>query len=247
MGNSQEKATMVEDNEVQARVAGNKVSENIATIGEEQAPIDLTTTDSDSDTDSDSVYESDEEEDDDELLERLLILEDSRRLKQLAVAFLHPEQPVQRDPASTARCYFDRASAPKLAVDYLHPELGVVTSDATASARCYFDRVSAPEQESVEEGEYCSLVLVDAAALKKLAVDYLHPELGVVTSDATASARCYDYLEAKTHTLIKAPKTLSGPAKNFKTLHSIVDSGIVKSVSSVQLFGLDDDQCDPSF
>merc|ERR1719157_511153 len=85
----------------------------------------------------------------------------------------------------------DAAALKQAAVDYLHPELGVVTSDATASARCYFDRVSAPEQESVEEAEYRSMVLADTAALKQAAVDYLHPELGVVTSDATASARCY--------------------------------------------------------
>eukprot|EP01083_Nonionella_stella_P180607 644467_1 len=215
-----------------------------------------------------------------------MALADAAALKQAAVDYLHPELGVVTSGATaSARCYFDRASAPeqesveeaeyrimaladvaalkKLAVDYLHPELGVVTSDATASARCYFDRASAPEQESVEEAEYRIMALADVAALKKLAVDYLHPELGVVTSDATASARCYfdrasapeqesveqveGHVEAITHIPIKAPKTLSGPAKNIKTLQSIVDSGIVKSVSSVQLFGLDDDQSDPSF
>eukprot|EP01083_Nonionella_stella_P257487 881317_1 len=78
----------------------------------------------------------------------------------------------------------DAAALKQAAVDYLHPELGVVTSDATASARCFFDRASAPEQESVEESEYRIMALADAAALKQAAVDYLHPELGVVTQKA---------------------------------------------------------------
>jgi len=127
---------------------------------------------------------------------------------------MHPELPmVVSDSTATARCYFDRASAPeveskeeaeartqvladaaalkKLAVDYLHPELPVVVSDPTATARCYFDRASAPEVESNEDAEARAQVLADAAALKKLAVDYLHPELPVVVSDSTATARCY--------------------------------------------------------
>eukprot|EP01083_Nonionella_stella_P145597 456550_1 len=157
----------------------------------------------------------------------------------------------------------DAAALKQAAVDYLHPELGVVTSDPTASARCYFDRASAPEQESVEEAGYRSMVMADAAALKQAAVDYLQPELGVVTSDPTASARCYfdrasapeqesveqveNGSEAVTHIPIKISKTLPVSSKNIKTLQSIVDSGIVKSLSSVQLFGLDDDQSDPSF
>merc|ERR1712154_349137 len=79
----------------------------------------------------------------------------------------------------------------QLAVDYAHPEIGVVTTDPTATARCYFDRPSAPEQESIEEMKYREQVLADAAALKQLAVDYAHPEIGVVTTDPTATARCY--------------------------------------------------------
>ncbi len=150
---------------------------------------------------------------DEELAERLRILDDAKKLKALAVAFLHPEKPVEVDPTACARCYFDRASAleqesseedeyrqqvladvkalKELAADYAHPEVGVTTADAAATARCYFDRASAPEQESLEEIEYRRQVLADAAALKKLAVDYAHPEIGVVTSDSTATARCY--------------------------------------------------------
>eukprot|EP01083_Nonionella_stella_P176979 620739_1 len=145
---------------------------------------------------------------------RRQVLADAAALKQLAVDYAHPESAVTTmDPAATARCYFDRASAPaqesleeteyrrqvledaaalkQLAVDYAHPEIGVVNTDATATARCYFDRASAPEQESLEEAEYRQQVLADAAALKKLAIDYAHPELGVVTSDPAATARSY--------------------------------------------------------
>eukprot|EP01083_Nonionella_stella_P257486 881316_1 len=85
----------------------------------------------------------------------------------------------------------DATALKKLAIDYMHPEIPVVTTDATSTARCYFDRASAPEQESVEEAEESAMVLADAAALKKLAIDYMHPEIPVVTTDATSTARCY--------------------------------------------------------
>ena len=77
-----------------------------------------------------------------------------------------------------------------LADFFLHPEKPV-QSDATACARCYFDRPSAPQHESMEEADEAARILKDAKALKKLAVDYQHPERPVETSDATACARCY--------------------------------------------------------
>ena len=148
------------------------------------------------------------------LAERLRILADAKALKEMARAYLHPEEPVvTSDSTACARCYFDRASAieqesveeseerariladaaalKERAVWHAHPEEPVVTSDATATARCYFDRASAIEQESVEESEYRAAVLADAAALKERAVWHAHPELPVVTSDPTATARCY--------------------------------------------------------
>jgi hypothetical protein len=76
----------------------------------------------------------------------------------------------------------------QLAVDYLHPEKSVVTSDPFAMGRNFFTRPSAEEYE--EDPEECSHVLADAAALKKLAVDYLHPEKPVET-DAFARGRNY--------------------------------------------------------
>ncbi len=147
------------------------------------------------------------------MVERLRVLDDARKLKQLAEAFLYPERPVvTTDPMACSRNFFNRASAAevsteeaeehariledakalkKLAVDYLHPENPVVTTDETACARNYFNRASAAEQEDDEEAEARELVMEDLKALKKLAVDYLHPENPVVTTDPMACARNY--------------------------------------------------------
>jgi hypothetical protein len=142
------------------------------------------------------------------------ILADALAMKKSATDYLHPELPVvSTDPTATARCYFDRASAPdvesveetdnrdevfadlvalkKSALDYLHPELPVVATDLSATARCFFDRASAPDVESVEEAESRAQILSDALAMKKLAIDYLHPELPVVVTDPSATARCF--------------------------------------------------------
>ncbi|KAG7343963.1 hypothetical protein IV203_021971 [Nitzschia inconspicua] len=73
---------------------------------------------------------------------------------------------------------------------YYSPEKPVAV-DGTASARCYFDRVSAVGSETCEAQAERDLVLKEAAALKKLALDYLHPERPVQVSDATVCARSY--------------------------------------------------------
>lgn len=147
----------------------------------------------------------------DEAVERARVLEDAAALKSLAVAYMHPEAPIQVDATASARCYFDRPSAPEFlsleeeeeranileqvaalkqfATHYMHPE-APIDADSTATARCYFDRPSAPEQLSLEEAEVQALVMEEAAALKKLAVAYMHPEAPIQV-DGTASARCY--------------------------------------------------------
>jgi hypothetical protein len=152
-----------------------------------------------------------EQEDDEYADERQVILEEMVELKQLAGNYHHPERPVEVDPTSMGRNYFDRASAAdqesvdnaeerariladaaalkKLATDYLHPELPVVTSDPTACGRNYHSRPSAPSRESHFKAEQRARILADAAALKKLAVHYRHPELPVATTDATACGR----------------------------------------------------------
>jgi hypothetical protein len=125
--------------------------------------------------DEESVWSDGDEEEDEEdaeleegLAERLCILADARALKNLAVAFLHPEQPVlTTDGASKGRNFFNRPSAPeqledeeadevadimedmaklkKAARAYMHPEDKVVTEDATLFGRNYYVRASAHE------------------------------------------------------------------------------------------------------
>jgi hypothetical protein len=96
---------------------------------------------------------------DEEWQERLHILDDARKLKQLAEYFMHPEKTVK--------------------------------NDRTATARCFFDRPSAPDRVSEEEAEEQARIFEDLKALKKLAIDYMHPEMPVVTTDPTATARCF--------------------------------------------------------
>mmetsp|Transcript_19044 Transcript_19044/g.38756 ORF Transcript_19044/g.38756 Transcript_19044/m.38756 type:complete len:436 (+) Transcript_19044:94-1401(+) len=174
--------------------------------------------DDDDDEDSWNSESEDEEEDVDEefdelFAERLRILADCRALKNLAEAFLHPEQPVKAIPTTFGRNYFDRPSAPavmddedadeeaeiledvenlkKAARAYLHPEVGVRVEDTTLFGRNYFERPSAPEVETFEEAEERAKILAEAAALKQLASDYMHPEVGVKTTDPTLFGRNY--------------------------------------------------------
>jgi len=117
------------------------------------------------------------------LAERRRILADARALKDLAGAFLHPEQPVATEGAAFGRNYFDRPSAletedddfaderaevlaeaaalKKLATDYLHPEAGVVATAAAAFGRNYFNRYSAAETGDRED-EVASVDAKDA-------------------------------------------------------------------------------------
>ncbi|GKY92042.1 hypothetical protein MPSEU_000175800 [Mayamaea pseudoterrestris] len=143
--------------------------------------------------------------------ERIRIMQDLKALKTKAVEYLHPELPVVTlDPFARGRNYFGRASAPEqddpslekeracvfaelkalkqLAKDYMHPELPVVTTDATACGRNFFSRASAPEYDAEWEEERVQ-VMEDLKALKQTAVEFLHPELPVVTSDPTACGR----------------------------------------------------------
>jgi uncharacterized protein (UPF0261 family) len=165
--------------------------------------------------------EDEEEEMDDEdaeldegLAERLRILADARALKNLATAFLHPEKPVSTtDGAAFGRNYFNRPSAPermedeeadevadiledarklkKAAMQFLHPEEPVVMEDATVFGRNFFGRASAPELDDVEEVNERARVLADSLALKKMAVNYLHPEVGVKSTDGACFGRNY--------------------------------------------------------
>jgi hypothetical protein len=155
-----------------------------------------------------------QEEDVEDEEERSRILEEMQQMKKLAVDYLHPERPVQTtDPFACGRNYFTRPSAPpqedmedeeershilelmqqmkKLAVDYLHPERPVQTTDPLACGRNYFARPSAPKVNDEEEEEERERILKELEQLKKLAVDYLHPEKPIETTDTCACGRNY--------------------------------------------------------
>lgn len=145
------------------------------------------------------------------LVERRMILDDARMLRQVAEFFYHPEKPVETDATACARCYFSRPSAPeqdssedeeardlaladalklkKLAVDYLYPELPVGSNtDGASFGRNYFGRPSAPDVQDEEDAEERERILKDMKQLKMAAEWYLQPEKPVV-SDGCASGR----------------------------------------------------------
>eukprot|EP00584_Thalassiosira_punctigera_P004318 CAMPEP_0172534832 /NCGR_PEP_ID=MMETSP1067-20121228/7057_1 /TAXON_ID=265564 ORGANISM="Thalassiosira punctigera, Strain Tpunct2005C2" /NCGR_SAMPLE_ID=MMETSP1067 /ASSEMBLY_ACC=CAM_ASM_000444 /LENGTH=970 /DNA_ID=CAMNT_0013319677 /DNA_START=43 /DNA_END=2955 /DNA_ORIENTATION=- len=225
-----------------------------------------------------------EAEDVEEAEERVRVLAEAAALKKSAVAYMHPEVGVAATDATVyGRNYFNRLSAPevedvedaeeralaladaaalkKSAVDYMHPEAGVTSVDAACFGRNYFSRPSAPETEEVELGEERARVLAEAISLKKSAVDYMHPEVGVTTTDATVFGRNYfnrysspeaDAPKKQTETpeasgdvavvknLAAAVKGANLPStKSTKLSSSDSDAGVAKkSESSVNLFGL---------
>merc|ERR1712194_489829 len=149
---------------------------------------------------------------DEDMEEKAMILAEAIALKKAAVDYAHPEFEVSASDPSVYGCnYFNRLSAPevevedikekaqvladvralkKAAVDYAHPEVEVVTSDPSVYGRNYFNRVSAPEVED-EDIEERAFILAEAIALKKAAVDYAHPEVGVMPSDPSVYGRNY--------------------------------------------------------
>ena len=180
----------------------------------------------------------------DEAEERARVMEDATALKKFAAEYSHPELPVVADSTVYARGYFGRFSAPeqlsteeaeeydlfladamnlkKFAVDYLHPEAAIVTSDDTATARNFFDRASAKDIESAEEAEERARIVEEMQILKKLATDYHHPELSCVTTDATCRGRnYYDRASAPGHKCISTTRTVEEPTKFIE--HEIED------------------------
>jgi len=190
---------------------GSKLSTNTETEWELVDAIDDAEDVSNEDT-SDEYSDDDEEEYDEE--EMKLILAETKRLRFMADAFLHPEKPVPRTGLCLCDgCYYDRPSAParlgkeeadeaaqivsdaaslgRLAHDYAHPEEPCVTSDPAATARSYYDRYSAEPQLTVEEAEEQARIIIDIEALRKAARDYLHPEVGVTHTDPVCFGRNY--------------------------------------------------------
>jgi len=151
------------------------------------------------------------QESSEEAEERSNIMADLKALKQSAVDFLHPEVPVKTtDPFACGRNFFSRPSAltseeemerdqimadlkalKQSAVDFLHPELPVKTTDPFACGRNYFSRASAPEVEDSQQVEERDHIMQEAEALKFWAVEYMHPHRPVKTLDANATGRCF--------------------------------------------------------
>ena len=142
----------------------------------------------------------------------------------------------------------DAKALKQLAFEYTYPESPVTTS-AECFGRNYFSRPSAPEQESVEEAEERAAILADAAALKKHAVMYAHPEAPVTTS-----AECYgrNYFSRPSAPLSAEPVQKNTSQVQPKTVSPVVQKtvkvsppmgpeteDITRSASSVQLYGLD--------
>jgi len=144
---------------------------------------------------------------------RAEILADAAALKQLAVDYMHPEVPVTTNGVPSKN-FFDDSECTndstvndilsdceqlsELAKNYLHPELPVISNGNMG--RCYFERASKEVRyleeikgvidDDLTEEEERVAILADAAALKRLACDYLHPE---VTLQSTAGnvSRCF--------------------------------------------------------
>jgi len=159
-----------------------------------------------------------EQESEVEAEERAMILADAQLLKEQAFDYYHPEAPVKTDSTAMGRNYFTRPSAveqeseeeaeehtriladaavlKQCAVDYLHPEVHVKTTDAFAMGSNYFSRLSTAVQESKEEAEERSRILLDIGLLTKLAVDYLHPEVPVKIDSLTMGRNYFNRASA---------------------------------------------------
>jgi len=147
----------------------NTVEEN-----EENSSV-VSTTESDDDD-----YSSGEEENemDEFFAERKLILADAKNLKKLAIDYLLPELPVVvTEPNMFGRNYFGRASAP---TEYDDDD-NFLTTLSRVREGCVV--------QDMEDERKC--ILADAKNLKKLAIDYLHPELPVVVNEPNMFGRNY--------------------------------------------------------
>jgi len=156
-----------------------------------------------------------EEEDDDMYDEREGILAEAAELKKMADWYHNPNQPVDSDGFATGRNYFTRPAAPeydedakeeheciladakelKEVAEWYHDPTKPIKSNI-AVTRNYFTRPSAFVQDT-EDDEQRDKVLADALELKKLAIDYLHPEKPVASSSINCVRNYFDRPSAK--------------------------------------------------
>lgn len=158
-------------------------------------------------------------EQDMDMEERNSILADVKALKQVAEWYHCPEKVVEVNSTASARNFFSRPSAPEyedeetneertailadanklneVAGWYHHPETPVTSS--VAVSRNFFTRPSAEEHiQTMEEEEERAAILADSMQLKKLAVDYLHPEKSV-ESNVNCVRNYFDRASAPGH------------------------------------------------
>jgi hypothetical protein len=213
-----------------------------------------------------SAPETEEDEDADE---RAKILAEAAALKKSAADYMHPEVGVtSADGACFGRNYFNRYSAPeteedelaaelaeilaeaaalkKSAADYMHPEVGVTSADGACFGRNYFNRYSAPETEVDELAAERAEILSEAAALKKSAADYMHPEVGVIATDPTLFGRNYfnRYSAPQAGEAKKAPKEEETPEASqdlaaIKSLAAAVKGANLPSTKTTKLSSAD--------
>merc|ERR1712157_374367 len=151
--------------------------------------------------------------------ERNQVLQEARELKEVAGWYLNPEQKVKSDAFVSARNYFTRPSAPEqvdedneerqqilaeakelkeVASWYLEPEKPV-SVDPASFGRNYFNRPSAGQANEENQEEERTGILSDAKELKKLAVDYLHPEKAIDSSSINCARNYFDRPSATGH------------------------------------------------
>jgi len=151
--------------------------------------------------------------------ERSNILAEAAMMKKLASNYLHPEAKVQKtDAILFGRNYFNRPDAPEIisnkeaeerakilaevaslkatALGYSQPNKAIDHVDPTLFGRNYVTAISADTASSADFYEERAQVLSEANALKKAAVDYAHPEVGVAPSEPTAFARNFFHTTA---------------------------------------------------
>ena len=85
----------------------------------------------------------------------------------------------------------------ELAVNYTHPELGVVTTNHITFDHNYISSHSTVAQKDVYDDDERSQSLVNTVFLNSLVVDSDHPELVVVTAESITYGRNY-FLESST-------------------------------------------------
>merc|ERR1711865_894856 len=154
-------------------------------------------------------------DDDDELVEeRERVLEEVSKLKKVAGWHLYPESKIDVDPTTFARNYYsllapveddleeegervlaEAVELKKVAGWHLHPEKPVASSSINCASN-YFKRaqVTKKDDDDLEERER---VLEEVAELKKIAIDYFHPEKPVAPSSVNCSRNYFNRAFAK--------------------------------------------------